>query len=139
MQTYTAKEITERLLGDYPQINLRTVRYYTQIGIVPPLELSGNKRVYTEKHLHYFRAVMTLAKTGETLASIQQKLQDLPLKEIVRIGNQSAVVGSRQVLHNETHKVNEDVYITLGPRVSAELKTKVIETVTRLVKGEDAP
>ncbi|AFC31631.1 MerR family transcriptional regulator [Paenibacillus mucilaginosus 3016] len=137
MQTYTAKEITAELLQAYPQINLRTVRYYTQIGIVPPLELSGNKRVYTSKHLHYFRAVLTLAKTGETLAAIQEKLRPLPLEEIIRVGNQISVVDSGQVLQNETHRVSEDVYITLGPRVSAELRQRVIESVSKLVNGGD--
>ncbi|WP_426446698.1 MerR family transcriptional regulator [Paenibacillus sp. S-38] len=137
MQTYTAKEITGELLQTFPQINLRTVRYYTQIGIVPPLELAGNKRVYTSKHLHYFRAVLTLAKTGESLASIQEKLKDLPMEEIIRIGNQITVVDSGQVLQNETHQVSDDVFITLSPRVSAELRQKVIATVSKLVKEGD--
>ncbi|WP_217565476.1 MerR family transcriptional regulator, partial [Micrococcus sp. GbtcB5] len=69
METFTAKQITEILQKEGTNINLRTVRYYTQIEIVPPLELVGNKRAYTEKHLHYFRAIITLSKTGETLAS----------------------------------------------------------------------
>ncbi|ERI10306.1 MerR family transcriptional regulator, partial [Aneurinibacillus aneurinilyticus] len=56
MHTYTAKQITDILQSEGQNINLRTVRYYTQIGMVPPLELVGNKRVYTDHHLYYIRA-----------------------------------------------------------------------------------
>lgn len=72
MNTYTGKQITELLNNEGADLNLRTVRYYTQIEIVPPLVLVGNKRVYTDQHVHYFRAVLTLSKAGESLASIQK-------------------------------------------------------------------
>ncbi len=72
MTGYTAKQIAEILQQDDPKMNLRTVRYYTQIGMVPALELLGNKRVYTDRHIHFFRAIVTLTRTGESLASIQE-------------------------------------------------------------------
>ncbi|WP_084423122.1 MerR family transcriptional regulator [Cohnella thermotolerans] len=52
------------------------MRYYTRIGRIPPLELSGNKRLYTDNRLLHFRAIITLARTGETLAAIQERLKD---------------------------------------------------------------
>lgn len=137
MNGYTAKQITELLQQDEPGINLRTVRYYTQIGIVPPLELAGNKRVYTDKHLHYFRAVLTLSKTGETLAAIQERLKDLPLDEIRRIGESMDMYRPERVLENETYRISDDVYITVGPQASGELKRKIIAAVTDVVKGEN--
>jgi DNA-binding transcriptional MerR regulator len=136
MNTYTAKQITEKLQKEDTNINLRTVRYYTQIGIVPTLELAGNKRVYTDKHLYYFRAILTLAKTGESLATIQERLQKLTLEEIKKIGDQMPFYQSNKILEHESYKVNEDVFITLSPRVSAELKQKVINSVSQILKGE---
>ncbi|MEK4745678.1 MULTISPECIES: MerR family transcriptional regulator [unclassified Bacillus (in: firmicutes)] len=136
MDIYTAKQVTEILQKEGANINLRTVRYYTQIEIVPPLELVGNKRAYTEKHLHYFRAIITLSKTGETLASIQEKLKGLSLKEIIKIGERMTFYQSDKILEHETHKVNDDVFITLSANVSAELKQQVINSVSQILKGE---
>lgn len=136
LNTYTAKQIAEILQNDDPQINLRTIRYYTQIGIIPPLELVGNKRVYTDNHLHYFRAVLTLSKSGETLASAQQKLVGLPIEEVIKIGENLRLYQSDQIFRSETHVLNEDVIISVSSRVSPELKNKMIETVTQLLKGE---
>ncbi|RED77599.1 MULTISPECIES: MerR family transcriptional regulator [Cohnella] len=137
MTGYTAKQIAEILQQDDPKMNLRTVRYYTQIGMVPALELLGNKRVYTDRHIHFFRAIVTLTRTGESLASIQEKLMSLAPEEIEKIGRQLYLYDSNRVLEHETLAINEDVAITLSPRVSAELKQRVIESVSRLIK-EDA-
>ncbi|MED0992350.1 MerR family transcriptional regulator [Bacillus nitratireducens] len=136
METFTAKQITEILQKEGANINLRTVRYYTQIEIVPSLELVGNKRAYTEKHLHYFRAIITLSKTGETLASIQEKLKEMSLEEIIKIGERMTFYQSDKILQHETHKVNDDVFITLSANVSDELKQQVINSVSQILKGE---
>ncbi|WP_047154062.1 MerR family transcriptional regulator [Aneurinibacillus tyrosinisolvens] len=138
MQTYTAKQVTDILESEGQNINLRTVRYYTQIGVIPPLELVGNKRVYIDKHLHYFRAVLTLAKTGETLSSIQKKLQSLSLEAVEKISEQMPLYQSNRILENETHKINDDVFITLSPKISAEMKQKVINSVSQILKGEQS-
>ncbi|MGO4374805.1 hypothetical protein AB4Z21_29450 [Paenibacillus sp. MCAF20] len=42
MEQYTAKQLTEVLQHEDAGMNLRTVRYYTQIGVIPPLETVGN-------------------------------------------------------------------------------------------------
>ncbi|WCK54092.1 MerR family transcriptional regulator [Aneurinibacillus sp. Ricciae_BoGa-3] len=136
MDTYTAKQITDILQSEGQDINLRTVRYYTQIGVIPPLELVGHKRVYTDKHIHYFRAVLTLAKTGESLASIQEKLQSLSLEAIEKISQQMPLYQSKRLLENETHKISDDVFITLSPKISAETRGKVINSVSEILKGE---
>lgn len=136
MNTYTAKQLAEVLQNEDPQINLRTVRYYTQIGMLPPLELAGNKRVYTDNHLHVVRAILVLSKSGETLASAQEKLAGLPMEEIVKIGENLRMYQSDQLLRNETHVVSEDVILSVSPRISPVLKEKMIETVTRLLQEE---
>ncbi|MEF3303009.1 MerR family transcriptional regulator [Paenibacillus sp. GYB003] len=136
MNVYTAKQVTEMIREDDPGINLRTVRYYTQIGIVPPLEPVGNKRVYTQKHVDYIRAALTLSRGGETLAFIQQKLRSLPYEEVARIGESLRLYRSKQMLDNETYAINDDVIISVSPRVSAELRSKMIETVARMIEEE---
>ncbi|BFH61881.1 MerR family transcriptional regulator [Paenibacillus azoreducens] len=137
MNSYTAKQVSEILQEDDPRMNLRTVRYYTQIGIIPPLELVGNKRVYTDKHLYYFRAIMTLSRTGQTLASIQETLQNMELKDVEKISEQMALVDPSRILENETLKITDDVIITVSPRISAELRQKVIDSVSQVLRGTD--
>lgn len=137
MNSYTAKQIAEILQQDDPRMNLRTVRYYTQIGMVPPLELLGNKRVYTENHIQYFRAIITLSRTGETLASIQETLKKLSLEDIEKISQQLTLYEPSRIIENETLKITDDVIITITPRISAELKQRVIDSVSQVLRGEN--
>ncbi len=137
MNSYTAKQIAEILQQDEPRMNLRTVRYYTQIGLVPPLELAGNKRVYTDSHIHYFRAIITLSRTGETLASIQETLKKLSLEDIQKISQQLTWYEASRIIENETLKITDDILITISPRISAELKQRVIESVSLVLKEEN--
>ncbi|MDO3413014.1 MerR family transcriptional regulator [Saccharibacillus sp. CPCC 101409] len=137
MNGYTARQIAELLQKDDPRMNLRTIRYYTQIGMVPPLELSGNKRVYGERHLHWFRAILTLSRTGETLSAIQDKLRHLTPEEIEKIGSQLPLYESSRILENETLRITDDVAMTISPRISAETKQKMIESVSRLLEEGD--
>ncbi|UKS24641.1 MerR family transcriptional regulator [Paenibacillus sp. HWE-109] len=137
MDTFTAQQLADILQKDDSRMNLRTVRYYTQIGMVPPLELVGNKRMYTDLHLHYFRSILTLTKTGETLAAIQEKLKLLSHAEIEKIGQQLHLYESSRVLENETHRINEDILITISPRISAELKQRVIDSISQVLRSED--
>ncbi|MHA7965448.1 MerR family transcriptional regulator [Paenibacillus sp. CAU 1782] len=137
MNSYTAKQIAEILQQDDPRMNLRTVRYYTQIGMVPHLELVGNKRVYTDNHIHFFRAIITLSRTGETLASIQETLKKLSLKDIQKISQQLTWYEPSRIIENETLKITDDVIITISPRISAELKQRVIDSVSQALRGEN--
>ncbi|MEK3685958.1 MULTISPECIES: MerR family transcriptional regulator [unclassified Paenibacillus] len=136
MNTYTAKQLAEVLQSEDPQMNLRTVRYYTQIGMLPPLELVGNKRAYTDNHLHYLRAILVLSKGGDTLSSAQEKLADLGMDEVIKIGENLRLYQSDQMIQNEILVVNEDVILSVSPRIPPALKEKMIETVNRLLKEE---
>lgn len=137
MNSYTAKQIAEILQQDDPRMNLRTVRYYTQIGMVPPLELVGNKRGYTDNHIHFFRAIITLSRTGKTLASIQETLNQLSMADIEKISQQLPWYEPSRMIENETLKITDDVMITISPRISAELKQKVIDSVSQALRGEN--
>jgi len=138
LNTYTGKQITELLNNEGADLNLRTVRYYTQIEIVPPLELVGNKRVYTDHHVHYFRAVLTLSKTGESLASIQETLRSMSLEEVKSIGAQLPLYQSKQIQNQEMHQVNEDVFVAMNRNLSADVRHKVIESVTQILKDHSS-
>lgn len=136
MHTYTAKQLAEVLQNEDPQMNLRTVRYYTQIGMLPPLELVGNKRAYTDSHLHYLRAILVLTRSGETLASAQEKLAGLTMDEVMKLGDNLRLYQSDQMLQSEMHVVSEDVILSISPRITPALKEKMVEALTRLVQEE---
>jgi DNA-binding transcriptional MerR regulator len=136
LELYTAKQVAAILEREDPQINLRTVRYYTQMGIVPPLELVGNRRGYTDNHIQYFRAILVLSKSGETLASIQEKLKKLSLEEVTKIGESLQLLQSKNIINNETYVINEDVTISMSPRISTEMRTQMIATVSQMIKGQ---
>ncbi|WP_246188094.1 MerR family transcriptional regulator [Paenibacillus tengchongensis] len=117
-------------------MNLRKVRYYTQLGMLPPLELAGNKRVYTRRHLDHLRAILTLSKSGETLAQIQSKLETMPEAEIAGLGERLRFFQPEHILANETLVLSEDVMLTLTPRVPAELRSEIVAALGKVLKGE---
>lgn len=136
MNGYTAKQVAEILQEADPRMNLRTVRYYTQIGMVPPLEAAGNRRVYTDDHIRRFRAIITLSRTGETLAAIQDMLKSLSAAEIENLSRQLSLYEPSRMLGNETLKITDDVLITISPRISAEVKQRVIKSVAQALNGD---
>ena len=48
--------------------------------------------MYTDIHLHHFRAVLALSKSGETLASAQEKLMGLSIEDVIKIGENLRLV-----------------------------------------------
>ncbi|WP_028983683.1 MerR family transcriptional regulator [Sporolactobacillus terrae] len=137
MKTFTAKQMTEQLQHEGADLQLRTIRYYTQIGIIPPLETVGKRRVYTEIHLAYFRAIVTLSNTGETLASIQEQLKKMSLDQIKKIGNQMTLYQSQTLINHETTKINDDAFITLSSRINDEVKQKIVDSVSKIMKEDE--
>jgi len=138
MNIYTANELTELLQEYDPTLKLRTIRYYTQLSLLPPLELVGNKRVYTDKHLIYGKAILTLIRTGETLGNIHNVLKDLSYEDIERVAHQLEFINSENVLHQETYLINASVAITLDTNLSPAMKQKVIQSVSQLFPNGDS-
>ncbi|MFC0561483.1 MerR family transcriptional regulator [Halalkalibacter alkalisediminis] len=136
MNTYTAKELVELLQSEEVEINLRTVRYYTQIGLLPPLPVEGNKRVYTTQHMDYIKAIISLSKTGLSLAEIQKKVSNLTFEEIKNIGKKLFLFKEEVFLKNETIKVSKDAFITVSSKVSAEKQQEVVNAVSKILLGE---
>ncbi|WP_100488305.1 MerR family transcriptional regulator [Sporolactobacillus pectinivorans] len=136
MGYFTAQQITDVLKNSDININLRTVRYYTQIGMVPPLQTVGKRRVYTDVHLAYFRAILTLAKMGETLATIREELKDQSIDEIKKIGDQITLYQSNKILNRETTKINDDAFIILNSRINPETKQKIFDSISEIMKED---
>ncbi|KWX70116.1 MerR family transcriptional regulator [Paenibacillus jilunlii] len=136
MNVYTGKQLADILQQEDADMNLRTVRYYTQIGMLPPLELVGNKRVYTDRHLECLRAILTLSKSGKSLADIQVKLAALSPEEIASLGARLRFYQPQHILQHETLVINDDVMLTVSPQITPEQRSEMIEAVTRLLRGE---
>jgi len=134
VNSYTAQQIADLLREEDPRMNLRTVRYYTQIGLVPPLETIGNKRAYTDVHASYFRAILAMARGGEKLADIQERLKAMPFEEIAKLGEKLALYGADRMLAYETHVVDDEVILSLSERISPERKRKILAAVGAAAK-----
>jgi len=134
VNAYTAQQVADLLRADDPQMNLRTVRYYTQIGLVPPLETIGNRRAYTDVHLQYFRAIMTMSRSGERLSDIQSRLKELPIEEIAKLGRKLPLYQAGRMLEYETHVVDDGVIVSVSDRVSPERKSRILDAVGAIMK-----
>ena len=135
MKKFTAQDIANLLKEEDPSMSLRKVRYYTQLSLIPPLELLGNKRVYTEKHLHYIRAVLTLSKLGKSLAAIKEEFQTLSFVDVEGLSNQFTFYNNQEFLQHKTYQVSEDIAVSLSPNVSGELKQQVLYSLSQITKG----
>jgi DNA-binding transcriptional MerR regulator len=65
--------------------NLRTVRYYTTLGLLDRPVMRGRVAYYTRRHLAQLVAIKRLQAEGLTLAEVQQRLYGLPDEALERI------------------------------------------------------
>ena len=65
--------------------NLRTVRYYTTLGLLDRPMMRGRVAYYTRRHLAQLVAIKRLQAEGLTLAEVQQRLYGLPNDALERI------------------------------------------------------
>ena len=65
--------------------NLRTVRYYTTLGLLDRPVMRGRVAYYTRRHLAQLVAIKRLQAEGLTLAQVQQRLYGLPDDALERI------------------------------------------------------
>ncbi|NHM33065.1 MerR family transcriptional regulator [Neobacillus terrae] len=140
---FTAQEIVEQLQSEGDtEATLRMVRYYTQIGMVPDLELIGNRRMYTKKHLDYFRAIRTMSKTGQKLADIQKELQQMEPERIKRIGHQMPNFTPEKLFEAiayepaemEQIKLHSEVILQISSHYDAKKKEKIVAAVKKIVE-----
>jgi DNA-binding transcriptional MerR regulator len=140
---FTAQEIVEQLQSEGDtEATLRMVRYYTQIGMVPDLELIGNRRMYTEKHLDFFRAIRTMSKTGKKLAEIQKELQVMEPERIKRIGHQMPNFTPEKLFEAisyeppemEQIELHAEVILQIHSNYDAKKKEKIVAAVKKIIE-----
>ncbi|MNY60438.1 hypothetical protein D3C86_1969900 [compost metagenome] len=83
------------------------------------------------------RAILTLSKSGESLADIQVKLAALSPEEIAGLGARLKFYQPQHILQYETLVINDDVMLTVSPQITPEQRSEMIEAVTRLLRGEN--
>lgn len=135
MKTYTAQELADNLQqqGD-TKINKRTITYYSQIGLMPDLEIVKKRRVFTEIHMDYLRAIRTLAKTGKSLKQIKSEIGEFSIEDIRRISNNFNFYSTSQVAQHETIVVNEQVSLLVNSNFPREKKEELVGIVSDFLK-----
>lgn len=66
MKTYTIRQISE--LFDIPS---STLRYYEDMGLLPPVERTANgQRIYTDEHINRLHGIHCFKRTGLPISKI---------------------------------------------------------------------
>ena len=75
-------QITERYslkeLADRTGVSARTIRYYTEQGLLPPPAARGRYAVYTNIHVDRLREIVRLKEAFLPLSTIRERLSGLP-------------------------------------------------------------
>jgi DNA-binding transcriptional MerR regulator len=79
-QEYPLQELAN-LLGISP----RTIRYYTQEGLLPEPISQGRNAVYTEEHLERLKLILKLKETYLPLKEIRQAMTSLAWPEVRKL------------------------------------------------------
>ncbi|MNE79697.1 hypothetical protein D3C80_1762060 [compost metagenome] len=58
----------------------------------------------------------------------------MPEDEIAKLGERLKFLQPEQLLSGDTLVVSEDVMLTVSPRISAELRLELQDTITRMLK-----
>lgn len=66
MKTYTIRELADRF-----NLNISTLRYYEEIGLLTEVEHQADRRIYNEYHCDRLRAIECFKATGMTNKEIQ--------------------------------------------------------------------
>ena len=69
------RRITRGILAKHSGINIETIRYYEQIGLMPdPKRSDGGHRIYDEHHVRRLRFIRRARDLGFTLEEIKSLL-----------------------------------------------------------------
>lgn len=79
-------------LADQAQVSARTVRYYTEIGLLPEPALEGKYTVYNEDHLNRLKLIAHLKNSYLPLKEIRQYLASKSEQEIALEVNNTRVL-----------------------------------------------
>lgn len=139
MQTYTAREIAEIISNESEEeITVRTVKYYAQMGWMPDLEVVGNKRAYTDKHLNHLRALRTLTKTGKKLSEAANELRSLDEIEVKKIGERMNYFSSNTLYNvaysGEVFQPTEGLSVSFSSTFDEPIKKEIKEQINKILK-----
>jgi DNA-binding transcriptional MerR regulator len=76
---FVAHELTIAQLAARTGISVRTIRFYTGMGLIPPPAVRGRLGLYDECHAARLQLIRDLQELGFTLAAIEGYLARIPL------------------------------------------------------------
>lgn len=109
----------------------RTIRYYIQIGILPPPEGGGRGSYYTDKHLERLKIIQAWSKQGTPLFKIKELLD----------GSSEQVTVKDELTPEKNIKVHyqlRDGVELVAPlnKISAEQAEKIKSIINTIILGE---
>lgn len=137
VKIYTARQLAEIVKNEGDEdMSLRKVRYYRDMGLLPECEIINNEKVFTDKHLHYLRAIRTLAKTNTPLKIIEEKLNAMTMKDVEKVARKMQYFNTERAIADETIVINDYISVNFSPHVSLNLKEKIITKIQSVLKEE---
>lgn len=101
-------------LAEIAQTTVRTIRYYTDEGLLPQPEIHGKYAYYTSEHLRRLELIRQMKEAYLPLREIRQKLLNMNETEINQW--QQTYASPRQV----AEKTDEGIKISTEPGASAK-------------------
>lgn len=136
MKIYTAEQLTKILRSEGYTVELRTVKYYAQIGVLSERPKVHGRRVFTDQHLEELRAVLTLKKTGKRLSEIKQIVSKQPTSTLRKISDHS-YLSAEYILEHERVQVHPQIQLQFHREVDPTLKKRVIAAIEKELKGDE--
>ena len=121
---YTVKEVAELL-----HINPHTVRYYTNMGLLPNMNREKNgTRLFTDEDVECLKNIIYLRECGMSIASIREYL------ELSKRGAET-IPQQLQLILEQKEKVDKEVKRLLECQQHMEKK---VETYSDYLKNHDS-
>ncbi|WP_044640468.1 MerR family transcriptional regulator [Risungbinella massiliensis] len=136
MNTYTAEQLTTLLQSEGYPIELRTVKYYAQLGILSERPKWNGRKVFVEKHLDELRAILTLKRTGKNLTEIKELLPTQTASSLKKLSSQRSYISADYLLEYETVAVHPQINVQFHQETPEKLKTKVVQAIQKATQEE---
>jgi DNA-binding transcriptional MerR regulator len=135
MQIFTAEQLTTQLQQEGYHIEVRTVKYYAQIGVLSERPRVNGRRVFTEQHLEELRAILTIKKTGKNLSEIKSLISNQPRSALKKISRHS-YLSAEYLLEHETVNVHPHVTVTFHKNINPQWKEDILKYISNRTKED---